>query len=74
MAVKLGDYADTTGAVYGQLAGEFYGEDGIPEKWRKILAKRSVIESFAEMLMEKGRDGVTRGEGSAGADRPFSKP
>jgi ADP-ribosylglycohydrolase len=74
MAVNLGDDADTTGAVYGQLAGAFYGEDGIPEKWRNILAERPVIKAFAEKLMEKGRDGVTRSEGSAGADRPFSKP
>jgi len=26
MAVNLGDDADTTGAVYGQLAGAYYGE------------------------------------------------
>jgi len=32
LAVNLGDNADTTGAVYGQLAGAFYGEGGIPEK------------------------------------------
>ena len=31
MAINLGDDADTTGAVYGQLAGAFYGEDQIPE-------------------------------------------
>jgi ADP-ribosyl-[dinitrogen reductase] hydrolase len=31
MAVNLGDDADTTGAVYGQLAGAFYGEKAIPE-------------------------------------------
>lgn len=29
-AVNLGDDADTTGAVYGQIAGAYYGEDGIP--------------------------------------------
>jgi ADP-ribosylglycohydrolase len=35
MAVNVGDdEADTTGAVYGQLAGAFYGEQGIPESWR----------------------------------------
>lgn len=28
LAVNLGDDADTTGAVYGQLAGAFYGEAG----------------------------------------------
>ena len=31
LAVNLGKDADTTGAVYGQLAGAFYGEPGIPE-------------------------------------------
>lgn len=29
-AVNPGDNADTTGAVYGQLAGAFYGASGIP--------------------------------------------
>lgn len=29
LAVNLGDDADTTGAVYGQLAGAYYGENGI---------------------------------------------
>ncbi len=37
LAVNLGDDADTTGAVYGQLAGAFYGEQGIPESWRRNL-------------------------------------
>jgi hypothetical protein len=30
LATNLGDDADTTAAVYGQLAGAFYGEAGIP--------------------------------------------
>ena len=34
LAVNLGDDADTTGAIYGQLAGAFYGEGGIPFLWR----------------------------------------
>ena len=29
-AVNLGDDADTTGAVCGQLAGAYWGESGIP--------------------------------------------
>ena len=29
-AVNLGDDADTTGAVCGQLAGAYWGEPGIP--------------------------------------------
>lgn len=34
-AVNLGEDADTTGAVYGQIAGAFYGENGIPDGWIK---------------------------------------
>jgi len=50
LAVNLGDDADTTGAVYGQLAGAFYGEKGIPESWRSKLALRDLIESFADRI------------------------
>jgi ADP-ribosyl-[dinitrogen reductase] hydrolase len=50
LAVNLGDDADTTGAVYGQLAGAFYGEQGIPSSWRSRLAYRDLIASFAEQL------------------------
>ena len=50
LAVNLGDDADTTGAVYGQLAGAFYGESGIPEAWRLCLAHRALIESSANKL------------------------
>jgi ADP-ribosyl-[dinitrogen reductase] hydrolase len=51
LAVNLGDDADTTGAVYGQLAGAFYGEQGIPQEWRTRLAHRSPIESHADQLL-----------------------
>jgi len=50
LAVNLGDDADTTGAVYGQLAGAFYGEAGIPESWRNVLAMRELIERRADEL------------------------
>jgi ADP-ribosylglycohydrolase len=50
LAVNLGDDADTTGAVYGQLAGAYYGEQGIPETWRLRVALRERIESLAETL------------------------
>jgi ADP-ribosylglycohydrolase len=50
LAVNLGDDADTTGAVYGQLAGVFYGEDGIPDTWRATVAHRGLIEAFADGL------------------------
>ena len=50
LAVNLGNDADTTGAVYGQLAGAYYGEQGIPEAWRAKLTYRELIESLAEQL------------------------
>jgi ADP-ribosylglycohydrolase len=50
LAVNLGDDADTTGAVYGQIAGAFYGETGIPQEWREMLAMRELIEQRADQL------------------------
>lgn len=55
LAVNLGDDADTTGAVYGQLAGAFYGENGIPETWQKKLAYRDLITSMAEQIFYESR-------------------
>lgn len=52
LAVNLGDDADTTGAVYGQIAGAFYGADGIPAEWRAKLVMRETIESLAERLCQ----------------------
>jgi ADP-ribosyl-[dinitrogen reductase] hydrolase len=55
MAVNLGDDADTTGAVYGQLAGAFYGASRIPEKWLSQVALRRIVESFADQLLDMSR-------------------
>jgi ADP-ribosylglycohydrolase len=49
-AINLGDDADTTGAVYGQLAGAYYGASAIPAAWRERLALLDGIEDFAESL------------------------
>jgi ADP-ribosylglycohydrolase len=50
LAVNLGDDADTTGAVYGQLAGTFYGVTGIPAEWLAKIAMRSLIEEMGDSL------------------------
>jgi ADP-ribosylglycohydrolase len=50
-AVNLGDDADTTGAIYGQLAGAFYGVDGIPQRWRKMIALAEDIGGLADALL-----------------------
>lgn len=50
MAANLGDDADTTAAIYGQIAGAYYGIQGIPEQWRHILAMKETIQNLAESL------------------------
>jgi ADP-ribosyl-[dinitrogen reductase] hydrolase len=49
-AANLGDDADTTAAVCGQLAGAYYGETGIPPTWLEKLAMREEITVLAERL------------------------
>lgn len=49
-AVNLGDDADTTGAIVGQLAGAYYGVEGIPAHWLQKLAMREDIEGLAVAL------------------------
>jgi ADP-ribosylglycohydrolase len=56
-AVNLGDDADTTGAVCGQLAGACWGEDGIPSEWRSGVAQMSMIEKALDGLLAPA-DGV----------------
>ena len=52
LAINLGDDADTTGAIYGQLAGAHYGDQAIPASWREKLAHRDLLESFADKLLK----------------------
>lgn len=52
-AANLGDDADTTAAVCGQVAGAHYGASAIPADWLGKLAMRELIEDFALRLMPK---------------------
>jgi ADP-ribosylglycohydrolase len=54
-AVNLGEDADTTGAVYGQLAGAYYGVESIPSGWRDKIARREEIAGLATALFERAR-------------------
>jgi len=51
-AVNLGDDADTTGAIFGQLAGALYGVDAIPARWRERLVLHAEIVGLADGLLE----------------------
>ncbi len=53
-AANLGDDADTTAAIAGQIAGAFYGVDGIPERWRGMLVMRETVEGLADGLVGRG--------------------
>ncbi|MEJ8852785.1 ADP-ribosylglycohydrolase family protein [Variovorax rhizosphaerae] len=52
MATNLGDDADTTAAICGQIAGAFYGVSSIPAHWLAQLALRDEIEALATRLYE----------------------
>jgi ADP-ribosylglycohydrolase len=49
-AANLGDDADTTAAIAGQLAGAAWGATGIPGGWLGKVAMRPRIESLADAL------------------------
>ena len=50
-AANLGDDADTTAAIAGQLAGALHGSTGIPEDWRARLAWADRITARADALV-----------------------
>ena len=52
LAVNLGEDADTTAAICGQLAGAVYGAQGIPARWRQRLVRGDEIVAFADGLHE----------------------
>ena len=53
--VNLGDDADTTGAIYGQIAGAYYGVEAIPTEWRDRLTMRAEIQQMADGLYDTAR-------------------
>lgn len=50
LAANLGDDADTTAAITGQLAGALFGRSGIPAEWLGKLAWRERIETLGRAL------------------------
>ncbi len=53
-AANLGDDADTTAAIVGQVAGAYYGVHGIPADWLDKVWMREHIQSTADALMHMG--------------------
>ena len=62
-AANLGDDADTTAAIVGQVAGAYYGASAIPRRWRTVLTMAEEIEDLAVKL-------YLRAQPSLAADSP----
>ena len=55
LTAKLSDDADTTTAIYGQIAGAYYGTEAIPAKWRELLTMATQITSIADRLYDHAK-------------------
>ena len=51
--VNLGQDADTTGAIFGQIAGAHYGVESIPVLWRHRVTMITEITAMANSLCER---------------------
>lgn len=51
LAINLADDSDTVGAIYGQIAGAYYGIDQIPEEWiNKLTMNKNLIQTLNSLL------------------------
>ena len=71
LAVNLGDDADTTGAIYGQIAGAYYGVEGIPADWRDRLTIAAEITALADGLHDHAQEHMPP-EPDVGRVRPLA--
>lgn len=52
LAANLGGDADTIAAVYGQIAGAYYGESDIPAEWIQSLSHQYIFYVQAHKMLE----------------------
>ncbi|CAM4791332.1 unnamed protein product [Rotaria magnacalcarata] len=52
--VNLGDETNTTAAIYGQLAGAYYGYDCVPDKWKKQMYASNFLQCLCEWIVYEG--------------------
>ena len=55
LSANIGNDADTTAAICGQIAGAYYGFSGIPEKWSNAIVMASEIKQWANELATIGK-------------------
>ena len=58
--ICLGGDTDTNAAIYGQLAGAYYGYDAIPDGWKKGLIKHDEILAMADKLLNMDKCPIIR--------------
>ena len=51
-AVNLGGDADTIGAVFGQIAGAYYGFEAIPDRWVKAVKTWRRVDCLVERFLD----------------------
>jgi len=61
-AVNLGDDADTTAAICGQVAGAFHGYNKIPGTWVYIIAKNKELIEYSRKLYRAEESFINRVE------------
>ena len=66
--IRLGGDADTNGAIYGQLAGAYYGYKKIPKEWREEVYQAKELVKIADDLLGMSECPIirTRFEGEVG--------
>jgi ADP-ribosyl-[dinitrogen reductase] hydrolase len=50
--VNLAEDADTNGAIYGMLAGAYYGYDTIPRRWLDALQRPDILDEVYVPFIE----------------------
>jgi ADP-ribosyl-[dinitrogen reductase] hydrolase len=72
-AVNLGDDADTTAAIYGQLAGVYYGYASLPERWVKHIYARKFLTCLSKWIVYEGDRWFKNGSSNSTTHNPKSK-
>lgn len=58
LSANIGNDADTTAAICGQIAGAYYGFSGIPEKWSSAIVMANEIKQWANELAMTGKEAL----------------
>ena len=53
-AINLGDDTDTTAAIYGQLAGAYYGFNKLPKRWVDQLYGLKYMKKLSKWIIYEG--------------------